>query len=316
MIHLQQERKAMGSHFELQLFSAGAAQGGKAMEAAWQQIDLLEDLLSEFRAQSDTSRLNQQAGKNWTPVSETTFQLIRRCLDLSKLTKGYFDITVRPLKKLYDFRKAQQISFPSPEQIQEAIQKTGYQKIQLHLEKPMVRFAHPDLEISFAAIGKGTASDLICRLWKSEGFPAGCVNAGGDLHAWGNRPDGEPWRVGIRNPMPEAPNMAWIPLKNAAVATSGDYEQHFVYQGKRYSHNINPHTGLPITGIQSVSVISPSAELSDAMATALYAMGLPEGLHFINHLPQTHALVLDVHNRLHASAGLQGQGFENRSHKP
>jgi thiamine biosynthesis lipoprotein len=110
--------------------------------------------------------------------------------------------------------------------------------------------------------------------------------------------------------------MAWIPLKNAAVATSGDYEQHFVYQGKRYSHNINPHTGLPITGIQSVSVISPSAELSDAMATALYAMGLPEGLHFINHLPQTHALVLDVHNRLHASAGLQGQGFENRSHKP
>ncbi len=165
-----------------------------------------------------------------------------------------------------------------------------------------------EMRISFAAIGKGYAADSVKQKWLNLGVRSGYVNASGDLAAFGHTAQHTPWRIGIAHPDQPDKVLLFIPIENAAIATSGDYEQHFFYHGKRYSHNLNPKTGLPLTGLKSVSIISPSAELSDALATATYVKGLQDGLTFVNQLPQTHCVIIDENNHVHISKNLIYQG--------
>jgi thiamine biosynthesis lipoprotein len=160
------------------------------------------------------------------------------------------------------------------------------------------------MHISFAAIGKGYAADCVMKLWKQRGIKSGVINASGDLTLWGKRANGSNWKVGIASPDNKDEIILWIPVEEGSVATSGDYEQFFVHDGIRYSHNINPITCKPLTGIKSVSVVSSSAELCDALCTAVYVMGVEVGLHFINQLPKTHCLIIDDANKIHHSKNL------------
>ena len=160
------------------------------------------------------------------------------------------------------------------------------------------------MKLSFAAIGKGYASDRVKMIWQQMGVTSGYVNASGDLNAFGTKADGSHWNIGIANPDDKTKMILFVPVINASVATSGDYEQYFMHQGKRYSHNIDPRSGLPLTGVKSVSVFSPSAELSDALATAIYVMGSSKGISFVNQLPQTHAIIIDEENNLSLSKNL------------
>jgi len=166
--------------------------------------------------------------------------------------------------------------------------------------------------ISFAAIGKGYAADCVKKIWQKEGVKSGYINASGDLTAFGTKPDGSLWKMGITNPDNTKEILFYIPVSFASVATSGDYEQYFIYNGKRYSHNINPKTGLPLQGIKSVSVISPSAELSDALATAVSVMGRERGIDFINQLPNTHCVFITEDNQTFFSQKLDLQ-YENQN---
>ena len=160
------------------------------------------------------------------------------------------------------------------------------------------------MQISFAAVGKGYAADCVMRQWKHKGIKSGVINASGDLTLFGHRADGNHWRVGIANPDKQNEILLWIPVHEGSVATSGDYEQYFMHEGVRYSHNLNPRTGMPLSGLKSVTVVSPSAELCDALCTAVYVMGPEVGLHFINQLPQTHCLIIDNSNRFYHSKSL------------
>jgi thiamine biosynthesis lipoprotein len=236
-------------------------------------------------------------------VSAEFSDLLSRCLDLSRLTGGAFDITVGPLKKLYNF-KGGDFDFPSKKIVREVQKKIGYSGI-LFPGKNLVALSEKGMQISFAAIGKGYAADRVRKFWKENGVRSGVVNASGDLATVGLRPDGSPWNIGIGNPANREEILFRIPLKETCVATSGDYEQFFFREGIRYSHNINPFTGLPVQGIKSATVISPSAELSDALATAVFVMGSKEGVNFINQLPSTHCLIIDDQNHVHISNGLE-----------
>ena len=142
-------------------------------------------------------------------------------------------------------------------------------------------------------------------MWQHEGVQSAYINASGDLNVFGNNTNGEPWDVGIANPANPDVVLFNVPMHNASVATSGDAVQHFTYQGKKYSHNINPHTGMPLSGVSSVTVFSPSAELSDALATAAYVKGVEKGLEFINQLPDTHCIFIDEKNGVHFSDKLK-----------
>lgn len=148
-------------------------------------------------------------------------------------------------------------------------------------------------------------------MWLAGGVVSGYVNASGDLNAFGAKANGLPWNIGITNPDDREKIAMYVPLYGASVATSGDYEQYFIHKGTRYSHTIHPHTGWPVAGVKSVTVFSPSAELSDALATAVFVKRPKDGIDFINQLPQTHAIVIDEKNQLHFSKFLQYEAIAN-----
>jgi thiamine biosynthesis lipoprotein len=268
-----------------------------------QEIKRIEHLLSEFLPQSETSRLNSIPWDQPVSVDREFFDLVERSLHISRLTKGCFDITVGPIKKLYKFSNIEFV-LPSEQQVREALRSVGYKFITLNRNNQEVYFGRHGLRISFSAIGKGYASDCVKKLWMKEGVQSGVINASGDLNAFGRKPDGKQWNVGIADPDKPGKILFYVAIDNASVATSGDYEQFFMYKNIRYSHNIDPRSGYPVTGIRSVSVFSPSAELSDALATAVYVMGKSAGIEFVNELPQTHCIIIDELNNFYFSKHL------------
>lgn len=294
----------MGTAFDLGLVSDNEVEANELLEFGVNEIKRIEAVFTEFKATSLTCQINQNAGIKETLVSPEFFSLVQRCLHISKLSQGYFDISVGNLKQLYQFKNAA-FSLPKRNIIDKALNNVGFDKIDLNIESSSVFLKEKGMKISFAAIGKGYAADVVKKKWQERGVQSAYINASGDLTAFGKNTDGKPWKIGIANPDNREEILFYIPLENAAVATSGDYEQHFLYQGERYSHNINPKTGLPINGIKSVSVFSPAAEFSDALSTAVYAMGREKGIQFINALPQTHAIIIDEKNQVFFSENLK-----------
>lgn len=296
-------KKLMGSIFTLGVCMDSEEKAQTALQLGVDEIVRLEQLLSEFLSNSETSLINTKAHDAPQKISSETFDLINRSLTISQLTEGDFDITVSPLKNLYNF-KNQEFKFPTKQQITSAQKGVGYHHLVLSEADRTIYLTHPDTKISFSAIGKGFASEKVKDIWLTNNVTSGYINASGDLTAFGTRPDGQPWQIGIANPDNRDEMILYLPIQNAAVATSGDYEQYFIYKGEKYAHTINPHTAKPIKGIKSVTVISSSAELSDALSTAIFVKGCDKGIKFANQLPNTHCIIIDEYNQLHFSKHL------------
>jgi thiamine biosynthesis lipoprotein len=294
--------KLMGSAFELIIVDDDKIRAEQLLEEGRDEIKRLESLLTEFNQTSYTALLNENAGIKPVQVDPEVYQFIQRCINLSKLTQGAFDITVGPLKKLYNF-KNEEFVFPEKSAVKKNLALTGFQHILL-LDDYKIFLKKKGMHISFAAVGKGYAADKVKALWLAKGVQNGVINASGDLTVIGKKSEEKPWQIGIANPDAANEILCFLPLENASVATSGDYEQFFMRNGKRYSHNIDPRTGKPVSGIKSVTVISPGAELCDALATAIYVMGVEIGLHLISQLPQTHCLIITDKNEVFHSRNL------------
>ncbi|HLY68454.1 MAG TPA: FAD:protein FMN transferase [Puia sp.] len=308
MNEYSRHERLMGSQFELKILCENEARATMLLQEAVEEIKRIEKLLTEFDSGSCTSRINNHAGVSAVAVEEEVFDLLTRSIRISRLTQGAFDITSGALKKLYKFDNSA-FQLPPGKDIQETLGRVGFQYI--HLGRQFDVFLEKkDMHISFSAIGKGYAADCAAKMLQRKNVDAGVVNASGDLTVWGRKNDNSLWKVGIANPDDDAKILCWVALENASVATSGDYYQHFLYQGVRYSHNINPKTGLPVSGLKSVTVISVSAELSDALATAVYVMGKNAGMHFINQLPGVHCILIDGNNRLSFSKNLKHKDYE------
>jgi len=301
MIRRQLHTRLMGSSFELIVVEENEALAMLRLEEGAAEIRRIETLLTEFNPDSQTSLLNRHAGEHPVKVDPEVHQLIRRCLHLSAITQGAFDISAGALKTLYNF-KQRQAHVPDARLLSATLASVGHRYIQLSGDT--IFLSKKGMHIGFGAIGKGYAADKVRSLWQTKGVRAGVINASGDLTAWGLQPDGTPWRVGMPDPRDPSRILRWLPVDNAAVATSGNYEQYFEIDGIRYSHNIDPRTGIPVRGIKSVSIISPSAELSDALATAVTVMGTAAGLHLIDQLPEVHGIIIDDKDCLRSSKNI------------
>lgn len=293
----------MGSDFELIACGTDEALLPHRLEDGIAEIQRLEYLLTEFDETSETSKINANAGLKAVKTNREVVDLIQRCLQLSQLTQGAFDITSGALKKLYSF-KEKKSSWPEASIIAETLRATGYKHITVTADDEVL-LTQKGMRIGFGAVGKGYAADCVKRLWMNAGITSGVVNASGDLCAWGLQPDGTPWKVGIADPDQPDNILMWLPVENAAVATSGNYEQFIERDGIRYSHNIDPITGWPARWLKSVTIVSPSAELSDALATAVTIMGADIGLNFINQLPQVHGVIITAENKILTSAKIK-----------
>ena len=308
-------RSKMGSHFEVTAVHDQEAVAREAVEAAWAEIDRLEAMISSWREDSETSAVNRSAGTRPVRVSPELFRLIRRAVKVSELTAGAFDITFAGVGDLWDFRSGERQlgapasppaaaeggqqnapaarpapAVPSRERIAAALRHVGYRRIVLDEERGTVFLDDPGARIGFGAIGKGYAANRAVFVLKEHGVRGGLVSAGGDLVAFGRREDGEPWSIAIAHPRDPKRVLARIPLTEQAVVTSGDYEQYFIHDGRRYSHIIDPRTGWPASGLQAVTVICPDAELADALATAAFVLGIEEGLALVERMEGVEAL--------------------------
>ena len=302
MNEFRHTEKLMGSAFELLIITGKKDMAQKLLAEGVEEIQRIESLLSEFKDDSATTLLNKNAGKRSIEVRSEVYQLIKRCLQLSALTQGAFDITVKLLKALYDFKR-KNFNLPEPDDLRDTLDVTGQDLVKLGKHN-RVYLSRSGMEISFASIGKGYAADRVRRLWLDQGVESGVINASGDLSVIGKKIDGAPWQIGIADPENPQNTLLHIPLAAGSVATSGDYEQYFMHNGRRYSHTIDPRTGIPVLGIKSVTVTGPSSELCDALATALTVMGVEAGIYLIDQLPEVHCLIIDDQNRLHFSKNI------------
>jgi FAD:protein FMN transferase len=291
----------MGNHFEISVVSDDEAWAEERIDMAVDEIRRIERVLTTFKEDSETALINQNAGIKPVKVSQEVFRLIERSKRISEITQGAFDISYGSIdKRLWNFDK-NMTSLPDPKLAKQMVRLINYRNIILDEEHQTVFLKEEGMRIGFGGIGKGYAAEMAKAVMQNAGVTSGVVNASGDLAAWGHQPDGKPWTIGIVHPDAAHMPFSYMNVTNMAVATSGNYEKFVIIDGKKYSHTINPRTGLPVKGIKSVTIISPNAELCDALATPVTIMGVTAGMHLVNQLKGIECVIIDDDNNLYTS---------------
>ena len=294
----------MGSRFDITVVANDSIQANKYIDTAVAEISRIEKLISSWDDNSQTSEINRNAGAKPLKVDKELFNLIERAIGISKLTDGAFDISYASMDRIWQFDGSMTV-MPSEKEIKSSVEKIGYQNIVLDKKNSTVFLKLEGMKIGFGAIGKGYAADKAKTLLISKGVPSGIINASGDMNTWGKQPNGNDWKVAITNPMDKNKVFALLPITNGAVVTSGNYEKYVNFNGKRYTHIIDPRTGYPSTGIISVTVFAPKAELADALATSVFVMGKEAGLDRINQLPKIECIIIDDKGNITKSTNIE-----------
>ena len=294
----------MGSSFEITVVAEDEDFAKESLAIAKKEIIRIENLISSWDQKSETSRINRNAGIAAVEVSKELFDLIFRAQQISKLSSGAFDLTFAAIDKLWNF-DGRESEMPNPDTLKASVFNIGYQLIELDEESLTVFLPKKGMKIGFGAIGKGYAADRAKQLLVERGVLGGIINASGDMNTWGTKPDGSSWTIGIVNPMNNKKVFSWFSLEHNAVVTSGDYEKFTQINGRRYSHIIDPRTGIPSQGIVSCTVFAGKAELADAIATAIFVMGVESGLFLIDQLPDIEAILIDDSGIIHCSKNIE-----------
>jgi len=293
--------KLMGNRFEISVVADEELWANECIDEAIEEIRRIEKLLTTYDESSETNLINRNAGIEPVKVSKEIFDLIERSKKISHITQGSFDITYGSIdKKLWNFDQSM-TSLPDPETAKQSVRLINYKNVILDEEKRTVFLKEKGMRIGFGGIGKGYAADMAKILLIQKGIKSGIVNAAGDLTAWGCHPNGKPWTIGIADPQEAQHSFSHLEITNTSIATSGNYEKFVMIGGKKYSHTINPKTGLPVSGIKSVTIISPNAEIADAMATPVMVMGIKTGLDLINQIKGLACIIVDDNDTVYTS---------------
>ena len=308
----QRTLKLMGSRFDLTVVAENQAKGDEYMDLAIAEITRIERLISSWDPNSQTSMINKNAGLAPVKVDRELFNLIERAIKISKLTQGAFDISYASMDRIWKF-DGSVMEMPSEEAIKQSVAKVGYQNIEMDPENSTVFLKKEGMKIGFGAIGKGYAADMAKALLLKHGVTSGIINASGDLNAWGTQPDGKDWMVAIVNPINKNKVFSWLPVRDQAVVTSGNYEKFIILNGERYTHIIDPRTGYPSKGVRSATIFTKNAELADALATSIFVMGVETGVDFVNQLKGVECIIVDDDNKIITSENIALKGIETQS---
>ena len=296
--------KLMGNHFEITVVASDEKWANEKIDLAVNEMQRIEKLLTTYAADSETNLINEHAGIAPVKVSEEIIALIERAIRISSVTQGAFDISYGSVdKSLWNFDTTM-TSLPTREIAKQSVRLINYKNIIVDKKKQTVFLKEIGMRIGFGGIGKGYAAERAKLIMQAAGVESGVVNASGDLTTWGTMPSGEKWTIGIVHPEMADTIFSYMNVSGLSVATSGNYEKYVVIDGQKYSHTINPKTGLPVTGIKSVTIVSTNAEVADAMATPVMIMGIEAGLNMINQIHDIEAIVIDDNNTLYASKNI------------
>lgn len=301
----KKEMKLMGNHFEITVVGENENWANEKIDLGVREIQRIEKLLTTFSTESETNLINDNAGIQPVKVSMEIILLIERALKISSVTQGAFDLSYGSVdKSLWNFDTTM-TSLPTEEIAKQSVRLINYKNIIIDKEAATVYLKQKGMRIGFGGIGKGYAAEQAKNIMRINGVESGVVNASGDLTTWGNLPNGDKWTIGIVSPEMASTTFSYMNISGLSVATSGNYEKFVVIDGKKYSHTINPKTGLPVSGIKSVTIVSTNAEIADAMATPVMIMGVEAGLNMINQINDIEAIVIDDNNTLYASKNIK-----------
>lgn len=281
----------MGSRFDITLVGKDTVSINKNIDLAVSEIDRIENQISEWRSETPISQVNKFAGIQPVVVSKEIINLTKTALYFSKITNGAFDISIVAMDKIWKFDGSMKI-MPSAESIKNSVRNVDYRNIIINEKNSTLFLKNKGMKIGFGSIGKAYAADKAKELMIKIGVKAGIINAAGDVTTWGKQPDGEPWYIGVQNPFQPDEVDDVIEMNNNAVVTSGSYEKYAEIDGKRYSHIINPKTGMPSTGLISVTVMGPNATLANGLSTSIMVMGNNKGLRLMKKFPSYKCIMI------------------------
>ncbi|MFN7044312.1 MAG: FAD:protein FMN transferase [Flavobacterium sp.] len=299
----------LGSPFEITVVASDSIQGNQFTDLAIAEVKRIENLISDWIPTSQISKVNQNAGISPIKVDQEVYDLVERATKISKLTSGAFDISYASMDKIWKFDGSMR-AMPSPEVIKKSVERVGYQNIILNPNNNTIFLKNKGMKLGLGGIGQGYIADKIKVLLQEKGCKSGLVNVSGDINTWGKQPDGKLWTVGIINPLNKNKVFATFPLDDSAVETSGSYEKYVTFNGKRYSHIIDPRTGYPATGIVSVSVFAKQTELADALATGIFVLGIDVGLDLVNQLNGIGCIIVDDKGIIHVSKNIDIKKYQ------
>ncbi|MDH5202436.1 MAG: FAD:protein FMN transferase [Nitrospirota bacterium] len=284
----------------------------KAIDSAFFEIEKLEKLFNFFSSDSEISLINKNAGIFEVSVSPDTLDIIDKALYISEKTEGAFDATIGAVITLYDFYKKVK---PEDGAIKKNLPLVNYKYVTIDKNKLTVFLKKKGMLIDLGGISKGYAADKAVDTLKRKGIHSGLVSVAGDIRAFGLKPDGMPWKIGIRNPRAKGQKddiLATLELRDMAISTSGDYERYFIHDVKRYHHLINPGTGYPAEGCQSVSVITTEGALTDAFATGIFILGPEKGIKTLEKMGFD-GIIVDSQGKVHITSHIRGKVEFKRS---
>jgi thiamine biosynthesis lipoprotein len=287
---------AMGTLITITLYAPDLAAAKAGADAAFQRIDALEDIMSDYQADSELLRLCDHPFGAPVPVSPELFDVLERAREISMLSDGAFDVTVGPYVRLWRFARKRKV-LPTPAEIATAREAVGWQKLRLDARARTVTLLVPNMRLDLGSIGKGYAADAALRILKGRGIDRALVAASGDISA-GNSPPGQRgWKIGISvfGGTTNTPSCTLL-LHNAGISTSGDTEQFIEINGVRYSHIVNPVTGLGLTQRIQATVIGPDATTTDSLDTTVSLLGVKRGLALIDSWPRLAGLIVTIDN--------------------
>ena len=264
---------AMGTGFSIVAYGEDRGRLRTAVAQGLEEARRLDEMLSNYKPDSEWSQMNRQAADRPFPASTELFELLSACVQYSRASEGTFDISVGPLMKLWGFYKGTG-HLPHRAEVRGAMSLVGYRNILLDPSDHWVRFAKRGVELDPGGIGKGYAVDRIAQILKNQGVQHALVSGGGSsVYAIGAPPNEPGWKMDIKNPRDPSKPIASVVLKDESLSTSGSYEKFFRAEGRLYSHIMDPRTGFPAQGMLSTSVITPKTIDSEAWAKPYYILG-------------------------------------------
>lgn len=282
----------MGSVFQITLVGKDSVSAHQNIQKVIVETERIENLISEWRPETQISQVNKNAGIKPVKVDKEVFEITKKAIYFSKITKGAFDISIVAMDKIWKFDGTME-KLPSKRNIKKSVEKVNYKNIVLDSINSTIFLSKKGMKIGFGSIGKGYAADKGRELMQSLGVKAGIINAAGDISTWGTQLSGKPWKIGVNNPFETGETIEILEFStNKAVTTSGNYEKYVEFNGKRYSHIVNPKTGIPSTGLTSVTIIGENAEMCNGFSTSVMVLDLKKGIKLIKKYPEYNYIIL------------------------
>ena len=291
------ERPEMGSPFTITIYTADSMAASRAATAAFRRADTLNGLLSDYIDSSEINRLSATSGQGcFVTVSPPLFDILCRSLEAARLSRGRYDITIGPIVRLWRTARKTKV-FPNADALAAALQTTGYHYVHLDTLHHSVWLEQPGMKLDVGGLGKGFVAQAALDLLKEYGFQAAMVNAGGKIVIGSSPPGRAGWVIGINAPGEKEELMPdLLLLQHIAVATSGDIYQYVEFNGKRYSHIVDPRTGIGLTRRRNVTAIAADGTTADWLATACSILPLRKSLKLIRHFPGGALFITEVRN--------------------